>query len=145
VRGRTCQGNPGGAAFDRWQGVTLSVISFTPGADLPLDINATGIPFTNAAHWANFWRKSGDSRSPVIYDVDGTIILAAWLRTRGERDGFVFTGTNNDGTGTGGHCNNWTSLATNIFLGKNELVSAWSNALISGGCINALRLYCFEE
>ena len=61
-------------AFGRWQGVVLSDIAFTPGPDLPYDVNATEIPFTNPAHWANFWRKPGDGRSPVIYDVDGSII-----------------------------------------------------------------------
>ncbi len=61
-------------AFGRWQSVVLSDIAFAPGADLPQDVNATGIPFTNAAHWANFWRKPGDGRSPVIYDADGSII-----------------------------------------------------------------------
>jgi len=61
-------------ACGRWQSVVLSDIAFTPGADLPQDVDATGIPFTNAAHWANFWRKPGDGRSPVIYDADGSII-----------------------------------------------------------------------
>src|SRR5262249_44568367 len=30
------------------------------------------------------------SRALLPEDVEGTIILAAWLRSRGERDGFVF-------------------------------------------------------
>src|SRR5262249_4000758 len=44
-------------AFGRWDNVSLANIAFTPGADLPQNVNATGIPFTNPAHWANFWRK----------------------------------------------------------------------------------------
>src|SRR5262245_25902702 len=61
-------------AFGRWQGVGLTDIAFVQGTDLPADVDAVGIPFTNPAHWANFWRKAGDGRSPVIYDADGSII-----------------------------------------------------------------------
>src|SRR5262249_11432873 len=61
-------------AFGRWDNVALADIAFTPGAALPQNVNATGIPFTNPAHWANSWRKAGDGRSPVIYDADGSII-----------------------------------------------------------------------
>ncbi len=61
-------------AFGRWQSVALSDIAFTQGISLPQDVNATGIPFDNPAHWAHFWRKPGDGWSPVIYDVDGAII-----------------------------------------------------------------------
>jgi hypothetical protein len=61
------------------------------------------------------------------------------------RESFVWTGTNNDGTGTGGDCNDWTSLAMNISLGKNAEVDKWSHAGTIGACINTLRLYCFEQ
>src|SRR5262245_52726378 len=61
-------------AFGRWQNVVLSDIAFMQGAILPQDVNALAVPFTNPAHWAHFWRKPGDGLSPVIYDVDGSII-----------------------------------------------------------------------
>ncbi len=61
-------------AFTRWQNVPLASISFTAGPELPYDVNAAGIPASNPAHWAHFWRVSGDGYSPVIYDADGSII-----------------------------------------------------------------------
>src|SRR5262245_6570043 len=61
-------------AFSRWHNAPFTAISFSAGAELSVDVNAVGIPATNPAHWANFWRKDGDGLSPVIYDVDGSII-----------------------------------------------------------------------
>src|SRR5262245_12272374 len=61
-------------AFSRWHNAPFTAISFSAGAELSVDVNAVGIPATNPAHWANFWRKDGDGRSPVIYDADGSII-----------------------------------------------------------------------
>lgn len=57
----------------------------------------------------------------------------------------VWTGTNNDGTGHGGNCDDWTSLAPNILLGRNDQVTTWSNSGQIAGCGNSVRLYCFEE
>src|SRR5262245_43137440 len=61
-------------AFSRWHNAPFTAISFSAGAELSVDVNAVGIPATNPAHWANFWRKVGDGLSPVIYDADGSII-----------------------------------------------------------------------
>ncbi len=61
-------------AFLRWQGVLLATISFTAGPELPYDVNADEFPAVNPAHWAHFWRVSGDGYSPVIYDSDGSIL-----------------------------------------------------------------------
>jgi hypothetical protein len=61
-------------AFNRWHSVPLVRLNFATGSRLPYDINAVGIPATNPAHWAHFWRKDGDGLSPVIYDTDGSII-----------------------------------------------------------------------
>src|SRR5262252_6338603 len=61
-------------AFSRWQGAPYTAITFFAGPALPYDVNASGIPASNPAHWANFWRKDGDGLSPVIYDTDGSII-----------------------------------------------------------------------
>ena len=36
------------------------------------------------------WPTLPGKRALEAEDVEGTIILAAWLRSRGERDGFVF-------------------------------------------------------
>jgi hypothetical protein len=58
-------------AFARWSGFERS--SFVSGPDLPQDVNGTGIPFTNPAHWGHFWRRDLDGISPVIYDTDGSI------------------------------------------------------------------------
>src|SRR4029453_17017331 len=60
-------------AFSRWHGAPFTAISFSAGAEFSVDVNAVGIPFTNPAHWANFWRKDGDGLSPVIYDADRSI------------------------------------------------------------------------
>src|SRR5262249_27397078 len=61
-------------AFTQWQTAPYTAITFSPGPDLPYNVNATGLPATTPAHWANFWRKDGDGLSPVIYDTDGSII-----------------------------------------------------------------------
>jgi Big-like domain-containing protein/ASPIC/UnbV protein/FG-GAP repeat protein/VCBS repeat protein/thrombospondin type 3 repeat protein len=61
-------------AFSRWHAVAQARLDFAVGADLPQDVNAVGIPATNPAHWANYWRKDGDGISPVIYDADGSVI-----------------------------------------------------------------------
>jgi Tol biopolymer transport system component len=61
-------------AFSRWQSAPFTAITFSAGSELPFDVNAAGIPASNPAHWANFWRKDGDGLSPVLYDADGSII-----------------------------------------------------------------------
>src|SRR5215471_12054227 len=61
-------------AFSRWQGAPYTAIIFSAGPALPYDVNAVGIPASNPAHWAHFWRKDGDGLSPIIYDADGSII-----------------------------------------------------------------------
>ena len=62
-------------AFAEWQ-AGPATITFTEGSLLGLDVNATGIPLTNSAHYQNFYRKNGDGLSPVIFDNDGSIIDA---------------------------------------------------------------------
>jgi hypothetical protein len=46
------------------------------GSQLPVDVNASGNPSTNAAHFQNFYRVAGDGLSPIIFDTDGSIIDA---------------------------------------------------------------------
>ena len=60
-------------AFAEWE-AGPATITFTEGSLLGVDVNATGIPLTNPAHYQNFYRKSGDSKTPVIFDNDGSII-----------------------------------------------------------------------
>jgi hypothetical protein len=60
-------------AFAEWQ-AGPATITFTEGSLLGVDVNATGTAATNPAHYQNFYRKSGDARSPVIFDSDGSII-----------------------------------------------------------------------
>jgi hypothetical protein len=63
------------AAFAEWTAAAPS-LTFAEGASLPQNVDAAGIPFTNPAHFQNFYRVSGDGRSPVIFDADGSIIDA---------------------------------------------------------------------
>jgi Tol biopolymer transport system component len=62
-------------AYGRWDAIPLAnlTLSDLEGA-LPFDIDAVGIPATNPAHWAHFWRVPGDGFSPVIFDADGSIM-----------------------------------------------------------------------
>ncbi|MFQ5843851.1 MAG: thrombospondin type 3 repeat-containing protein, partial [Planctomycetota bacterium] len=62
------------AAFQTWEDVALADIQFAAGSELPVDVDASGTPATNPAHWANFWRVPGDGLSPVIYDADGSVV-----------------------------------------------------------------------
>ena len=50
------------------------LLHFVEGPALPRDVDAAGVPATNAAHWKHFWRVDGDGLSPVIFDADGSII-----------------------------------------------------------------------
>jgi len=61
-------------AFTRWENVATAAISFVAGAELPGDVTAAGLPVSNPNHWGHFWAKPGDGKSPVIYDVDGSVI-----------------------------------------------------------------------
>ncbi len=78
--------------------------------------------------------------------LDGTLSAPITMDELGARRGsYVWTGSNNDGTSTGGNCNGWMSLAQNIGLGNNVDATLWSSSGTIGACGNSLRLYCFEE
>ncbi len=63
------------SAYARWDAIPLANLTLNDldGA-LPMDIDAVGIPATNPAHWAHYWRVAGDGFSPVIFDADGSIM-----------------------------------------------------------------------
>ncbi len=61
-------------AFELWDAVPLAAIAFAAGPKLPLDVDASGLPSENPAHWAHFWRVPGDGLSPIVYDADGSIV-----------------------------------------------------------------------
>ena len=60
------------SAFAEW--ASVGVVSFTAGAALPADVNGSGAPSTNLAHFKRYWRVAGDGRSPVLFDHDGSVI-----------------------------------------------------------------------
>lgn len=78
--------------------------------------------------------------------LDGALAAKITMDELGaQRGSYVWTGTNNGGTSTGGNCNGWNSLAQNISVGNNTNLSQWSDSTTIGACGNSLRLYCFEQ
>jgi hypothetical protein len=81
---------------------------------------------------------------------DGSLISAISLsETQASIDGLVWTGTLENGTGSGINCSNWTSSSSAIsgqVGNSNESNSSWTSSEVNtaNSCNNSYHLYCFE-
>lgn len=100
-----------------------------------------------AYYLVNNTTKVCDDRTDLTDGTIGNIINIAENQT--SIGGYVWTGTNADGTAHLNNCNNWTSnldSSSGVYGNTNSSDGAWTNAGTEpmGGCASRYHLYCFE-
>jgi hypothetical protein len=59
-------------AFQRWETVSFSFLTFSFAGEMPENINAVDPASSNPGHWQRWWKQE-DGFSPIIYDEDGSV------------------------------------------------------------------------